>query len=496
MAKKLTSDEEFKNMAKHNVLKQLQALGEDKGEENLDTMKERLRIMEQTCHFCKHSYLVFMVSCLYDEAAFYSDMEYEEITGDKISVQALVEAPEIYILARSSSDHEQLSYIETRRECLDEISNKLHTNSGLPINDVIFHGDSPSRQYECGQQKGGHYYCSVCGSKAGRVYEDLHSINCGQYEVLGFEPLHDIGKHIENIFIELPEHLPRTEAAKLKAVLEICIGEKETKKTFNYRCALVLTANQVRGKVNSEAQLLLDTLVEIQQIAYYDFTISLGTTQCYVEELLNRIISGRSSNVEEQEQVFNTINNITRTTSSYHASHITGNVFIRLEAEKKMKAYQTPETDKQEAHLTKLASTLPCFGNTTILQEMMVTSSSVWQAHSERISDFLLAGKDVWWEQCENGDITFNDGKGSSKSHTEGPLVHHFRLSNFKSEETYLKQCWNMCLKEKRLIPAVKLRIEDKNGNLVLESLDDEQDSADGEADKGDSDGTFQRKEI
>jgi GTP cyclohydrolase I len=47
-----TSDEEFKNMAKQHVLKQLQALGEDKGEENLDTMKERLRIMEwhDLCH--------------------------------------------------------------------------------------------------------------------------------------------------------------------------------------------------------------------------------------------------------------------------------------------------------------------------------------------------------------------------------------------------------------------------------------------------------------
>jgi hypothetical protein len=51
---------------------------------------------------------------------------------------------------------------------------------------------------------------------------------------------------------------------------------------------------------------------------------------------------------------------------------------------------------------------------------------------------YSVVGKDVWWEQCENGDITFNDGKGSSESHTEGPVLDHFRLSNFKSEETYL----------------------------------------------------------
>jgi hypothetical protein len=38
-------------------------------------------------------------------------------------------------------------------------------------------------------------------------------------------------------------------------------------------------------------------------------------------------------------------------------------------------------------------------------------------------SVYCVVGKDVWWEQCENGDITFNDGEGSSESHTEGPVL-------------------------------------------------------------------------
>jgi hypothetical protein len=32
--------------------------------------------------------------------------------------------------------------------------------------------------------------------------------------LLGFKPLHDIGKHIENLFCELPDHLPTDEASK------------------------------------------------------------------------------------------------------------------------------------------------------------------------------------------------------------------------------------------------------------------------------------------
>jgi hypothetical protein len=51
------------------------------------------------------------------------DGEYEQLTGEKISVQAKVESPSVYIVARSSSsDKEQLSYVETRLECLKYLS--------------------------------------------------------------------------------------------------------------------------------------------------------------------------------------------------------------------------------------------------------------------------------------------------------------------------------------------------------------------------------------
>ena len=98
--------------------------------------------------------------------------------------------------------------------------------------------------------------------------ENLELINCANYEILGFEPLHDIGKHIENLFTELPDHLPTTEASKLKALLDLCIGAKETKRTIDFRCALIVVSNHLRGSVNSMVQHLFDTLVEIQEIAY------------------------------------------------------------------------------------------------------------------------------------------------------------------------------------------------------------------------------------
>ena len=63
--------------------------------------------------------------------------------------------------------------------------------------------------------------------------QTLESINCASYEILSFEPLHDIGKHIENLLTELPDHLLTSEVSKLKAVLELSIGGKK-QRTVDY----------------------------------------------------------------------------------------------------------------------------------------------------------------------------------------------------------------------------------------------------------------------
>ena len=119
----------------------------------------------------------------------------------------------------------------------------------------------------------------------------------------------------------------------------------------------------------------------------------------------HRLINGKSCNDEEQERIFNTIANITKSTSSYHPSHIIGNIFIRLQAEKEMQGFQGYSSSKKEASVSQLASSPPMYGNTLISKMLIEKHVRSWQAHFERISDFLLSGQGGWWLEQENGGL-------------------------------------------------------------------------------------------
>ncbi|CAB3993398.1 Hypothetical predicted protein [Paramuricea clavata] len=57
----------------------------------------------------------------------------------------------------------------------------------------------------------------------------LALINSDKYEILPFEPLHDVGKHIKNILIELPMHVSQEEATIINETIEFSLGNEETK---------------------------------------------------------------------------------------------------------------------------------------------------------------------------------------------------------------------------------------------------------------------------
>jgi len=70
--------------------------------------------------------------------------------------------------------------VETCLCCLQHLQRNIKTTNGVEIKDIMrfFYGDSPSREFESRQQKGGHYYCSGCGAHADRVYNPAYSFHC------------------------------------------------------------------------------------------------------------------------------------------------------------------------------------------------------------------------------------------------------------------------------------------------------------------------------
>lgn len=109
--------------------------------------------------------MAFMVSTLYDHSVFLTNEEFHRKFPERtpVDVQSVVEKPYLYILGQSkSSDSDQMTYIDTRVADIQEIHNPTLLN-GVQIYDKVrvFSGDGPARQFEAGQQRGGHY-SAVC----------------------------------------------------------------------------------------------------------------------------------------------------------------------------------------------------------------------------------------------------------------------------------------------------------------------------------------------
>lgn len=183
---------------------------------------------------------------------------------------------------------------------------------------------------------------------------------------------------------------------KLLEAASLTTGRKETKRAVDFRCSLITTSLYVQGTACPRVQSLLDTMVDMQDILYKDdnkrsprlilryhnsswyhhilcreivgFNLQKMTVRkfygTYFHDLTAhaplqlRIISGRSSNAEEEERTFNTVKSITNTTSNYRPAHIISNIFIRLQAEEKLGRSENC-VEKQQSQVSRLAHSLP-----------------------------------------------------------------------------------------------------------------------------------------
>ncbi|CAG2215739.1 unnamed protein product [Mytilus edulis] len=182
-----------------------------------------------------------------------------------------------------------------------------------------------------------------------------------------------------------------------------------------------------------------------------------------------RIFCLRSLIPEAEERTFGDLRNISLRTTNRQAKYIVDNCMLRLKAREKIDDDDRLDSFKrQESIISKQAHLLPQRGNTIIPAQLVTTRSTLIQAHYERISDFLVCGKHVWW-QVNDGNIEFLDGPDEEEYHSSGPTLHHFSTSNLKTEYEHLNINWEKCVNKisegNFQLPCVKVKIY-KEGQL------------------------------
>ena len=85
-----------------------------------------LKVWHDHSDIAGHSHLFVLIAVVYDQALYYTSKEMQD-KGINIDVPA-IEDPQLHILSRSSSSiNDQTQFIESRRECLLELSELLMT---------------------------------------------------------------------------------------------------------------------------------------------------------------------------------------------------------------------------------------------------------------------------------------------------------------------------------------------------------------------------------
>ena len=116
---------------------------------------------------------------IYDTAVFKTRSEMEGSFSD--SVQAIVEQPELHMLAIcSSAVEDRAALIGDRNSCIQDLSTPLNDSKGTEIQDelVLFYGDKAAQQVERGTQQGGIYKCGSCGCEAHMMDDFAYSLRC------------------------------------------------------------------------------------------------------------------------------------------------------------------------------------------------------------------------------------------------------------------------------------------------------------------------------
>ena len=283
---------------------------------------------------------------------------------------------------------------------------------------------------------------------------------------------------------------------KVDVILRSVLG-KETLRGSDYRKGAILMLNTLQDLMpTSSLTTTLSTAVEMTELLYCDPTQRTSQSVLHLHNiafvhaklcsdhfsypktmssrrmfgryfhaltthapLLNRIISPRLLNTE---CIFGQCKAITRNTSNQHTNDIITNILVRTIYEEKRVA-EISTMQKQESEVLKLAQALPVKENTVNPLEWLQHTSVHYQAHLERISDYLLQGPGVWWRYVENG-VEFFDGH-IPYPELQAPVTHHFRSTTMGDVDAYLLSKWEQCIDIEVQLPTTSIQTYQTNGD-------------------------------
>ena len=315
----------------------------------------------------------------------------------------------------------------------------------------------------------------------------LDTLGLQLYEVFPSEPLHDLKGHFSNIIDEALNLAPTDTKAVIHHIKQTALN-KSTLRASDYPKAVILIYNNLLRCDNSHPSYkdLFQTATEISEILYSPDSQRSSTTILRLHNvtfihgrlctelfgdsprrstifgryfhsivthvpLLYRIIPLCSVNTEMQERVFGQAKQITKATSNQKPDHVINNILIRIQEEAKANA--TNPLTTQESEIGKLAQALPSKTNTIIPHSWARATPTQYQAHLERISDYLKPGPSVWWKATTDG-IEFFDS-GTDPSHMPpSPQMMHYRSTTLLDVDLHLQQVWEECTTANVTLPA------------------------------------------
>ena len=177
------------------------------------------------------------------------------------------------------------------------------------------------------------------------------------------------------------------------------------------------------------------------------------------------IMCMKSANSEHEERLFGQAKNMVQTSTNRHPTTVIPNILLRLQArQKKGTLYAQRDTSSRISKENKEMQNTAT--NTTIPRSFLLSRMSSWQAHLIRISPFLSQGKDVWWQEKEDG-YEFLDGSQAQECHAAGPPLRHYRSSSLHTVYTEKEVVWKQITEKEVELPTPFIKIYDSQGEYV-----------------------------